>query len=73
LSGNIIRDRARELRRLGTSYALLAAELGISRKQARRWTYDVDIAGGVVRDIEGNAWPKWTPGRSAGNIDGSGI
>jgi hypothetical protein len=26
----------------------------------------------VVRDIEGQAWPKWTPGRS-GNIDGAGI
>lgn len=66
------RDRARELRRLGTSYRLIGAECGISRQLAKRLTHDVPVEGDVVRDIEGRAWPKWTPGRS-GNIDGAGI
>jgi hypothetical protein len=69
---NVIRDRARELRRLGTSYALIGLELGIPKQLARKLTRDVPVAGDVVRDIEGRAWPKWRPARS-GNIDGAGI
>lgn len=63
MNGNPIRDRARELRRLGTSYRLIAAELRINKQLARKLTHDVVVEGDVVRDIEGRAWPKWTADR----------
>ena len=71
---NYLRDRARELRRLGTSYALIGVECGISKQLARALTHDVPVAGDVVRDVAGRAWPKWTEARRpSGNIDGAGI
>jgi hypothetical protein len=51
------------MRRLGSSYALIGAELGIGKSQARKLTHDVPVQGAGIRDITGAVVPAWTEAR----------
>jgi hypothetical protein len=63
MTSPLLATRARELRRTGSSYRLIAAELGISPGMAKTLTRGVVVESETLFDVRGDRVPKWTDAR----------